>query len=158
MSEKKKVVVDERDEKNFGIASRWALKVVVLYTIVKMIYYLDFHGTKDLSFLLWDGVLLLVIALTLFIGTRVRKTYNLPKTYREGKASTGNRKDRIKESYLPKALLFSAGATVASGLRSGFISILVTAILFLVYFIVIFLGILSWGEFNVKSYNKSLDD
>lgn len=162
MNKKKKRIVDERDEKNLGIASQCALRVVVIYTIIKIIYYLDFSALNTLGFLLWDGLLLVIIGITLFIVTRMRKTYPLPRTHREGKQVAGNhkeaRKDRIKKSYLPKALIFSVSWTLASTLRSGFISILVTVILFIIYFLITFGVVFVWGEWNIKSYNQSFEE
>ncbi len=158
----KKNVVDERDEKNKGIASQWALRVVIFYTLIKMIFYLDFSALEDLSFLLWDGLLLLAIGLTLFIVTRMRKTYNLPKTYREGTPMEGNYKetrgDRVKKSYLPKALIFAVGWLIASTLRSGFMSILVLVVQFILYFLITFAVVFVWGEWNVSSYNQSFSE
>lgn len=152
MSKKKRVAVDERDEQNKAVASQWALRAVIWYTIIKMVYYLDFQAMNDLGFLLWDGILLFVIGITYLIVSRTRKTYDLPKTYREGEPVSGNKKeariDRMKKSYLPRALIFAAGLTLASGLRSGFVSILVTAILYIIYFAITFVVVFAWGEWN----------
>lgn len=162
MNKKKNSIVDERDEKNLGIASQYALRVVIIYTIIKIIYYLDFSALDTLGFLLWDGLLLIVIGITLFIVTRMRKTFYLPRTHREGKQVSDNHKeakgDRIKKSYLPKALIFSVSWTLASTLRSGFISVVVTVILFIIYFLITFVVVFAWGEWNIKSYNQSFEE
>lgn len=162
MSKKKNRIVDERDERNLGIASQYGLRVVVIYTIIKIIYYLDLSALDTLGFLIWDFILLLVIGITLLMVTRMKKTYPLPRTYLGKKQIPDNHKeargDRIKKSYLPKALIFSVSWTLASTLRSGFISILVTVILFIIYFLITFGVVFVWGEWNVKSFNQSFEE
>ena len=162
MSKKRNTVIDERDEKNIGIASQYALRIVIFYTVIKIIYYLDFNALDNLSFLLWDFVLLLAIGITYYVVTRMRKTYHLPRTHREGKQVAGNHKeargDRVKKSYLPKTLSFASAWIIASTLRSGFISVWVTLILFIIYFLITFAVVFAWGEWNVKSYNRSFED
>jgi uncharacterized protein YacL len=161
MNKNKRVMGDERDSQNFGEASQWALWSVILFTIGKVIYYLHFSAVEDLGFLVWDGILLLIVAVALVIVTRKRKTYHLPRTLFGKKSIIGQnkkaRKKRILASYLPKAILFALGMTVGSILASGYTDFDVSIVETLIYFVVAFILNYLWGEFNVKGYNEAFE-
>lgn len=72
--------------------------------------------------------------------------------------SKDTRKKRVKNHYLPRALSIALAGSLVSLIRSGFISLLVSAILFMTYFVITFVIVFVWGEWKEKRGLDSLSE
>jgi len=158
----KKKGMDERDSKNIGEASLWTVFIVVIYTLGKIIYYLNFSNVEDLGFLIWDVILFLIVMISLFGIIYLKKSYDLPRTFFGKKLLTEQskaaRKERILKAYFPEAFMLAVAMTIGSYFFSGFNNIGVGLLELMTYFIILSLINFAWGELNVRGYNKSLEE
>lgn len=162
MNKQKLSGMDERDKRNWGYASNWGVMIVYAYTFIKLTYYIFFSSTENYTFLLWDILLVFLLAIVTAIIAYQRKTFVLPTT------SIGHRLkedayrnsfwERLLKSYIPRTVLVSIIFAAVRTLMADNPTFRDISILTAIVSVTIFIANLLFGEITVRLYNKSVDE
>lgn len=157
--------MDERQHEIVGTASTIATLVTFFYLLAEITY--KFITTKNILNCGWEIVLIMIISVIFFIVMRLKKEMDIPKTF-FGKILTTEltkeaRKIRIK-TYLLNSLFFALSVTVISLVFTLItesvesLSTLAAAGEFFGLFVISAILSYFWYEYQVKAYNKYIDN
>lgn len=165
MTNNKKIIIDERQQKSIGVISNFVVIFTMIYLLIEITY--KYITTKDIATSTWEIVLLILMSVVFSIGMKLNKEINLP-TSLLGRILPSDHSKEAKQSrvktYLLKSVAFGTALTAITIFFTFFIEIeqqLETIEyvgeffgLVIIYFVFSYI----FGEYNIKKYNRYMEN